>query len=461
MTSIDNAAKSSATSTGGKRRGRGVALPFGMAAHSQMRFPQELSEDELGDSCPLCCPSCFSALRASRVDAADPLRGVKLAHRRSVAGCEGVGPRHMAAAYSHAAETCVDKFFWTPVQRTGDWEPHGSDAAGDAVEGTARLYKVAKALTGAAARRACGGAKRVNAVLDLRGTEDESLSRQVAVIFGDSATATETQIAVEASGGRVSVCLVPMLGVDELDPSFALGQVQDSILGNNGRGGARRWLWDERAAKPAEPAPATVPEEPEPEPPEPVQEAAAPRGGGIFGSLFRGKAGKRPEKQTARKGKEMPPQLYCGKCGSPLPAGAQACPNCGIPVAPSIATKDPDRHHTLKLVAAIFAGISFATVAISLVFSVLAMIPMLIALPSTGLDFGSVAATGYFGATMASTGISLVFCIAMFLVFGYMSLRCYKVYKGEAPNTWQFAVLTIFLCNIISGILLCIAEKDE
>ena len=35
-----------------------------------------------------------------------------------------------------------------------------------------------------------------------------------------------------------------------------------------------------------------------------------------------------------------------------------------------------------------------------------------------------------------------------------MTIRCYKIYKGDAPSTVGFGVCDLIFCNIFSGILL-------
>ena len=243
-----------------KRQAR-VALPFGVEGRGVARFPEQLSPDEMGDSCPLCCPACFAPLRASRASAADPSAGVKLSHRRGAGTCPGVERRHLPAACEAAARSCEGMYLWTPGRRSGDWEPHGSAAStGEPDESTEALYRVSQVLTGADARRALGGSKAAQALLVLERAEGGGRARRLAVRFDLEGLATDEEVRglCEAAPG-VSVMEVDIPDPDKLDPSFALMQLRADILGRGGRP-ARRWLYDAEAAKP------------EPKPVEPVVE---------------------------------------------------------------------------------------------------------------------------------------------------------------------------------------------
>lgn len=239
-----------------------VNLPFGIVGRGEARFAQELSEDELGNGCPLACPACFAPLRAARVSAYDDGAGVKLAHRPGAGECRGVEQRHMPAAYIRAAETLAGKFFWTPERHEGDWRPHAADEGGPAVAGYQRLYLVTEALTGKAARNAARGAAGIDAVLSLAPVEGGRPVRRVALRFAaeERLDAAAARAAADSSGmGIIEVACSPAA---EIDPVFGLSQLQDELTGQGSAKADRRWLYDDRCDEPAE------------EPPEPEEEAA-------------------------------------------------------------------------------------------------------------------------------------------------------------------------------------------
>lgn len=236
-----------------------VNLPFGIVGRGEARFPQELSEDELGNGCPLACPACFAPLRAARVSAYDDGAGVRLAHRPGGGECRGVEQRHMAAAYIHAAETLEGKFFWTPERHEGDWRPHAADEGGPAVAGHQRLYLVTEALSGRAARNAARGAAVVDAVLSLAPVEGGRPVRRVALCFAAEGRldAAAARSAADSSGmGIIEVACSPAA---EVDPVFGLSQLQDELTGQGSAKADRRWLYDDRCDPPA-PEPAPEPE---------------------------------------------------------------------------------------------------------------------------------------------------------------------------------------------------------
>lgn len=254
-------------------------LPFGIVGRGEVRFAQELSEEEMGNACPLACPACFGALRAARASAYDDGAGVKLAHRAGAGGCRGVEQRHMAAAYVRAAETLAGKFFWTPERHEGDWRPHAADEGGPSVPGHQRLYLIAEALTGGAARNAAHGAPGIDAVLSLAPVEGGRSVRKVGLrIAADGPLDGEgaARAAEKAGMGLVEVSCRP---ASELDQLFGLSQLQDELTGQGDAKGERRWLFDDACAEPApEPEP---PREPAPEetPEAPAEEPQAPRRG--------------------------------------------------------------------------------------------------------------------------------------------------------------------------------------
>lgn len=57
---------------------------------------------------------------------------------------------------------------------------------------------------------------------------------------------------------------------------------------------------------------------------------------------------------------------------------------------------------------------------------------------------------------LPTLGLSLI-CLAWLLP---MSLHCWKVYKGQKPNTIAFGVCTLLFCNLIAGILLLVSTKE-
>lgn len=244
-----------------------VNLPFGIVGRGEARFPQELSEDELGNGCPLACPACFAPLRGARVSAYDDGAGVKLTHRPGAGECKGIEQSHMAAAYAHAAETLSGKFFWTPERHEGDWSPHAAAEGGPVIAGHQRLYLVTKALTGKAARAAARGAEGIDAVLSLSSVEGGRTVRRVALRFanGDGLDAVGARSAAETSG--MGVIEVECSPAGDLDPVFGLSQLQDELTGQGSAKADRHWLYDDRCGEPVaeaetepEPVPESIPE---------------------------------------------------------------------------------------------------------------------------------------------------------------------------------------------------------
>lgn len=264
-------------------------LPFGIVGRGEVRFAQELSEDQLGNACPLACPACFGALRAARVSAYDDGAGVRLAHRAGGGECAGVEQRHMAAAYARAAETLSGKFFWTPERHEGDWRPHAADEGGPAVPGHQRLYLVTEALTGGAARNAAHGAAGIDAVLSLAPVEGGRAVRRVGLRFaaGERLDAAAARSAADASGmGIIEVVCSP---ASEIDPVFGLSQLQDELTGQGNARGERSWLYDDACAEPAS-EPEQAPEPEKEASPAPIEDKPQPSKRGIaalIGKMFR------------------------------------------------------------------------------------------------------------------------------------------------------------------------------
>lgn len=117
---------------------------------------------------------------------------------------------------------------------------------------------------------------------------------------------------------------------------------------------------------------------------------------------------------------------------SQQPAGQQQYyqqPSYGVP-ASSMGVMNPDGTYvvdstdsTLRLIASILYAIDIAFIVLS-------------ALPTLGLS---------------------LICLAWVLPMG---IHCYKIYKGQKPNTIAFGVCTLLFCGAIAGVLLLLSKKD-
>lgn len=145
---------------------------------------------------------------------------------------------------------------------------------------------------------------------------------------------------------------------------------------------------------------------------------------------------------------------FCPNCGNQIDDKAVMCVNCGMTVTP-VAKQGKDS--TAMIVEKVFMILGCAGTAITCVVSIIQLL----------LALGIVGVVAY-GTDVQGAGIPLIICaisaiiLAAFLVLNIvLTIGYFKKRKAHQPLSTGFKVLCLLFVNLIAGILMFTATKDE